>query len=145
MSVAIGRGLFAAFSIPAGASLSTLSGVVAASSLGANGGGVLGVSPSLLVGVPHAQDSDGDGTPDNCDLCPNMVDAVQVDSDFDGIGDGCDVCPFDADNDFDGDSLCADVDPDPFNAPPPPTCGLGPELVAVFALLLTARRCRWRG
>jgi len=41
----------------------------------------------------------------------------------DGIGDECDVCPFDAEDDFDGDGLCADVDPDPFN--PPPACSDG--------------------
>ena len=34
----------------------------------------------------------------------------QADVDQDGIGDACDECPNDANNDEDGDALCADVD-----------------------------------
>ena len=36
-------------------------------------------------------DADGDGNPDECDLCPGFND--NLDSDFDGVPDGCDRCP----------------------------------------------------
>ena len=53
-------------------------------------------------------DEDGDGVPDNEDICPGFDDTV--DSDFDSIPDGCDACPLDADNDADGDGICGDID-----------------------------------
>src|SRR5262249_38075969 len=63
-----------------------------------------------------AGDTDGDGVPDICDNCPKVANADQADSDFDGIGDVCDKCPNDPENDADGDGLCGDVDPDPYEA-----------------------------
>ncbi len=75
-------------------------------------------------------DSDGDGMPDVCDICPNDPDddidgdgicgdidncptvnnPSQLDSDSDGIGDVCDTCPNDPDDDIDGDGICGDID-----------------------------------
>jgi hypothetical protein len=39
-----------------------------------------------------AVDSDGDGIPDDRDVCPHDYDPAQRDSDFDGIGDACGAC-----------------------------------------------------
>jgi hypothetical protein len=63
-----------------------------------------------------AGDTDGDGIDDMCDSCPNAANSDLADSDFDGIGDACDKCPNDMENDTDGDGLCGDVDPDPYEA-----------------------------
>jgi hypothetical protein len=57
-------------------------------------------------------DTDGDGTADFCDACP--VDPFN-DSDGDGLCDSEDPCELDYDNDLDGDGLCADVDFCPFD------------------------------
>ncbi|MFN0252549.1 MAG: thrombospondin type 3 repeat-containing protein [Kofleriaceae bacterium] len=38
-------------------------------------------------------DSDGDGTPDATDTCPDLMSTDQTDSDLDGRGDVCDSCP----------------------------------------------------
>ncbi len=67
--------------------------------------------------VPPAQDSDGDGIPDDTDNCPSTYNPDQADADGDGYGDACDVCPLDPDNDIDGDEVCGDIDncPDTFN------------------------------
>lgn len=53
-------------------------------------------------------DSDGDGTLDHEDNCPDVPNPDQVDSDGDGVGDACDD---DGDNDGvdDGDDNCPDV------------------------------------
>lgn len=67
-------------------------------------------------------DMDGDGVPNDRDLCPRLAGAAQSDTDGDGVGDACDVCPalanpeqVDADEDGVGD-LCdvcpAAADPD---------------------------------
>jgi hypothetical protein len=42
---------------------------------------------------PAPPDRDGDGTPDERDLCPNVADPSQADLDGDGFGDACDLCP----------------------------------------------------
>ncbi|MBK8269687.1 MAG: hypothetical protein IPK83_15885 [Planctomycetes bacterium] len=62
-------------------------------------------------------DWDGDLTIDDCDNCPDVVNADQSDSDGDGWGDACDACPDhddaqDSDNDFvpDGCDLCPGPD-----------------------------------
>ena len=59
-------------------------------------------------------DSDNDGTPDQCDICPGFDDTL--DSDGDGAPDGCDICPgfddnIDTDNDGipDGCDVCCDI------------------------------------
>lgn len=38
-------------------------------------------------------DSDGDGTVDDCDNCPDLPNPDQSDLDLDGLGDACDNCP----------------------------------------------------
>jgi hypothetical protein len=78
-------------------------------------------------------DIDGDGLPNGSDNCPTVSNINQTDGDFDqvgnecdncpldnnmgqgdmdgdGQGDPCDPCPADADDDLDGDTLCADAD-----------------------------------
>jgi thrombospondin type 3 repeat protein len=55
-------------------------------------------------------DDDGDGAPDATDNCPLIANPTQLNSDGDDRGDACDACPFDAEDDIDGDLLCADVD-----------------------------------
>ncbi len=63
-------------------------------------------------GGPYAYlltpDGDGDGVPDDEDICPGGDDAL--DGDGDGVPDFCDPCPHDAENDADGDGVCGDVD-----------------------------------
>ncbi|MBK9146307.1 MAG: T9SS type A sorting domain-containing protein [Flavobacteriales bacterium] len=54
-----------------------------------------------------AQDSDGDGAPDQIDNCPTTPNPGQLDSDSDGVGDACDNCgmlpnPFQVNMDMDG-------------------------------------------
>lgn len=56
-----------------------------------------------FTGQPGASDSDGDGIPNDKDLCPQVFSAVrpmdkgsQADLDGDGLGDGCDPCPLTA-------------------------------------------------
>jgi hypothetical protein len=56
-----------------------------------------------FTGQPGAGDSDGDGIPNDKDLCPQVFSAVrpmdkgsQADLDGDGLGDGCDPCPLTA-------------------------------------------------
>jgi len=55
-------------------------------------------------------DSDFDGAGNSCDNCLDFVNPTQADVDGDGLGDMCDPCPGDADNDLDGDLVCADFD-----------------------------------
>jgi hypothetical protein len=88
---------------------------------GATGTGVVLTSRPLQV-FADARDSDGDGFKDMCDNCPQLASPELADSDYDGRGDPCDVCPNDSDDDGDKDGLCADVDPDPYDAaaPSPP-------------------------
>jgi len=71
----------------------------------------------IMLVVVAGVDTDGDGIPDEDDLCTVGDDAV--DTDEDGISDGCDNCPFVPNNDQannDGDSagdVCDECDSDP--------------------------------
>lgn len=62
------------------------------------------------------EDSDGDGVPDDDDVCPGFDDNSDQDGDL--VPDGCDDCPEDANNDADGDGICVPDDncPDVANA-----------------------------
>lgn len=53
-------------------------------------------------------DADGDGVPDDEDICPGGDD--NVDADDDGAPDFCDACPIDPENDADGDGVCESND-----------------------------------
>lgn len=55
-------------------------------------------------------DEDGDGAPDSVDNCLSISNSTQVNRDGDAKGDPCDTCPDDAQNDQDGDNLCADTE-----------------------------------
>ena len=82
-------------------------------------------------GTPHVQgsynewcgdcynamdDSDGDGSCDSIDICPDFDD--NEDADGDSVPDGCDICPLDSPDDLDGDGICTSEDTcpnDPLN------------------------------
>jgi|GEM_PF-1624650 len=53
-------------------------------------------------------DSDGDGVPDDSDICQGGDD--NIDTDGDNVPNFCDPCPNDAQNDADGDGVCGDID-----------------------------------
>jgi hypothetical protein len=66
-------------------------------------------------------DGDGDGVPDEDDLCPSAPDPFQRDQDADGVGDPCDPCPTVSGIDEDGDGRCGaqdncPADPNPAQA-----------------------------
>ena len=111
--------LSARMTIPASASTETEARLRASAEKGEGGNGILLLSPPLRI-FADTRDSDGDGIQDRCDMCPALASKVQADSDADGLGDACDKCPNDSDNDSDADGLCADVDPNPYAADPPP-------------------------
>lgn len=63
----------------------------------------------VLIQNPGSNpDTDGDGVPDDQDICPGGDD--NLDGDSDGAPDFCDACPADANNDSDGDGSCDSVD-----------------------------------
>jgi hypothetical protein len=67
----------------------------------------------VLDGGPP--DRDGDGVPDDVDLCPDAADPRQHDEDADGVGDACDRCPHLSDpaqDDGDADGVGDACDPD---------------------------------
>ena len=68
------------------------------------------IEPGICgCGSDDTIDSDGDGMPDDCDLCPGRDDALDIDGD--GIPDGCDLCPESAETlDTDGDGIPDDCD-----------------------------------
>lgn len=83
--------------------------VLYAMARGADGGWRLLVE-LLTLGAAPSLDEDGDGVPDICDNCMRAANQDQLDTDEDFIGDICDSCPSDAENDHDGDGLCANED-----------------------------------
>lgn len=73
--------------------------------------------PFKTIVDPVVIDTDGDGIPDNTDICPDVSDPDQSDSDSDGYGDACDNCPaisnpFQDDLDADGIGDLCDEDDD---------------------------------
>lgn len=112
-------GLSAIVAIPAAAATEGDVRLVATAEKGEAGAGVVLRSAPLRIS-PEKRDSDGDGVLDSCDTCPALASPVLADSDADELGDPCDACPNDADNDSDGDGLCADVDPNPYAPEPAP-------------------------
>ena len=69
---------------------------------------VFPVRGSAVVEPGEVTDADGDGVPDDVDICAGGDD--NVDNDSDGVPDFCDACPLDAGNDSDGDGSCDSVD-----------------------------------
>ncbi len=59
---------------------------------------------SLETWLGPIVDDDGDGVPNNDDICPGGDDTI--DGDGDGTPDFCDICPNDFTNDSDGDGIC---------------------------------------
>ena len=66
------------------------------------------VSQILTIGPADQTDGDGDGVPDDEDVCAGGDDTMDFDGD--GVPDFCDVCPLDAENDGDGDGFCESDD-----------------------------------
>ncbi|MCP3686020.1 MAG: S8 family serine peptidase [bacterium] len=66
------------------------------------GAGIVNAYQAYLSIKQTVQDSDGDGVPDDQDVCPGFDD--NVDSDGDGVPDGCDGC-----TDVDQDTYCAET------------------------------------
>lgn len=61
---------------------------------------VLGACAGDDGGTPvDPNDVDGDGIPNDIDLCPRRQDPAQHDDDADGVGDACDNCPATANSD----------------------------------------------
>ena len=57
--------------------------------------GAAGTDGNRAIDAQHLSnhDEDGDGIPDDQDLCPTIADTTIIDSDGDGIGDPCDPAP----------------------------------------------------
>lgn len=88
---------------------------------------------TIYSGDPSAEDSDGDGIPNDQDNCPTVFNPArpmdqgrQADADKDGIGDACDECPNDPNQtcthniagDLDGDGIPNGADNCPEKANP---------------------------
>jgi len=103
--------------IPADAIAGTEARIRATVQTGADANSFVLNSAPLQI-FPDNRDSDGDGTKDMCDSCPNLADSDMTDSDGDGLGDPCDPCPTDPDNGATNDGVCADGNANP-NVPMP--------------------------
>lgn len=70
------------------------------------------------TGTGSADDSDGDGIPDDVDNCVSVPNPNQHDEDGDKVGDACDPCPqiANATTDSDGDGIADACDPHPTTA-----------------------------
>ncbi|MDH3785680.1 MAG: FG-GAP-like repeat-containing protein, partial [Acidobacteriota bacterium] len=76
----------------------------------------------LFQGPCPGLDGDADGLGNDCDNCPDDVNANQWDTDADGLGDVCDLCPVDPTNhDPDADLVCGAADNCPTDANPAQT------------------------
>ncbi len=64
---------------------------------------------------PGIGDADVDAVCDPDDICPGFDDTI--DTDADGVPDGCDICPLDSPDDTDGDGVCDSDDPCPLDSP----------------------------
>jgi hypothetical protein len=99
----------------------------------------------LHCGDPYCSpDTDGDGTQDPYDNCPNNANPGQEDSDGDGLGDVCDNCPstFNADQaNADGDALgdVCDTCPDASGSPTNGGCPFPPSIGGVVELRTDSR------
>jgi hypothetical protein len=75
-----------------------------------------GLDPTQAIdAAPIDPDRDGDGVPNEQDLCPDLAEVVMHDEDGDAVGDTCDPCPLDAGTtgDADGDGIHDACDPGP--------------------------------
>jgi hypothetical protein len=80
----------------------------------------------VCPGFDDRHDKDHDGIPNGCDNCPNKANPSQSDADGDGVGDACDRCPGGDDNvDSDGDGIPDACDPCPLHADSKDTDGDG--------------------
>jgi hypothetical protein len=78
--------------------------------LGTDGLNTTEATATFVVSPGAPTDSDGDGTPDTHDPCPELPGGGGGDADGDGVGDACDLCPADPKNDSDHDGVCDDLD-----------------------------------
>ncbi len=69
---------------------------------------VLTIEQIGSIAVRDDNDSDDDGSYDDVDNCPGVLNTTQADTDGDGLGDACDACPLDPQNDRDGNGTCDD-------------------------------------
>lgn len=107
-------GLFAQVQIPTGAAVASPAIITVQGTAAGSTAPLLLVSDVLLVVPSITEDSDVDGVAEICDNCEFVANPQQEDADRDGRGDLCDECPLDPEDDFDGDGLCAQDDPEPY-------------------------------
>lgn len=70
------------------------------------------IGPGAAYVYGRLPDSDGDGVPDDDDVCPMTPDEDQIDSDGDGAGDACDECENDPEKTAPGACGCGHPDTD---------------------------------